>query len=57
MHLTRRTFAASAALMATPALARATKPIVIAHRGCRGERPEHTLMAYERAIAQGCDYI
>lgn len=58
MHLTRRTFAAaSAALLATPALARAAKPIVIAHRGCSGERPEHTLMAYERAIAQGADFI
>lgn len=31
--------------------------IVIAHRGASGERPEHTLAAYERAIAQGADYI
>ncbi|NJS13758.1 MAG: glycerophosphodiester phosphodiesterase [Sphingopyxis sp.] len=32
-------------------------PIIIAHRGASGERPEHTLAAYELAIAQGADYI
>ena len=32
-------------------------PIVIAHRGASGERPEHTLEAYRLAIAQGADYI
>lgn len=32
-------------------------PIIIAHRGASGERPEHTLAAYERAIEQGADYI
>lgn len=32
-------------------------PVVIAHRGCSGERPEHTRAAYERAIEQGADYI
>jgi glycerophosphoryl diester phosphodiesterase len=32
-------------------------PIVIAHRGASGERPEHTLAAYELAIAQGADFI
>ncbi|WP_133366154.1 glycerophosphodiester phosphodiesterase family protein [Qipengyuania sediminis] len=32
-------------------------PLVIAHRGASGERPEHTLAAYERAIDQGADYI
>jgi glycerophosphoryl diester phosphodiesterase len=31
--------------------------IVIAHRGASGERPEHTLAAYERAIDQGADFI
>jgi glycerophosphoryl diester phosphodiesterase len=31
--------------------------IIIAHRGASGERPEHTLAAYERAIAQGADFI
>ena len=31
--------------------------IVIAHRGASGERPEHTLGSYRRAIEQGADYI
>lgn len=39
---------------AAPALA---EPIVIAHRGASGERPEHTLEAYALAIEQGADYI
>ncbi|KAK0357894.1 putative glycerophosphodiester phosphodiesterase 1, partial [Friedmanniomyces endolithicus] len=33
------------------------KPIVIAHRGAPGERPEHTRAAYELAIEQGADFI
>jgi len=33
------------------------RPIIIAHRGASGERPEHTLAAYDRAIEQGADYI
>ncbi|MBD2447444.1 glycerophosphodiester phosphodiesterase [Nostoc sp. FACHB-152] len=32
-------------------------PIVIAHRGASGYRPEHTLAAYELAINLGADYI
>jgi len=32
-------------------------PIVIAHRGASGHRPEHTLAAYSLAIEQGADYI
>jgi len=32
-------------------------PIVIAHRGASGERPEHTLEAYRLAIEQGADFI
>jgi glycerophosphoryl diester phosphodiesterase len=32
-------------------------PIVIGHRGASGSRPEHTLEAYELAIAQGADFI
>ena len=31
--------------------------IVIAHRGASGERPEHTLAAYDLAIKQGADFI
>jgi len=32
-------------------------PIVIAHRGASGDRPEHTLEAYALAITQGASYI
>ena len=32
-------------------------PIVIAHRGASGYRPEHTLASYELAVEQGADYI
>ncbi len=32
-------------------------PIVIAHRGASGERPEHTIAAYKLAIEQGADFI
>jgi glycerophosphoryl diester phosphodiesterase len=34
-----------------------TSPIIIAHRGASGYRPEHTLAAYELAIVLGADYI
>ena len=33
------------------------RPLVIAHRGASGERPEHTLAAYQLAIDQGADFI
>jgi glycerophosphoryl diester phosphodiesterase len=36
---------------------KADKVIVIAHRGASGERPEHTLLSYRRAIEQGADFI
>ncbi|WP_390901760.1 glycerophosphodiester phosphodiesterase [Sphingomonas alpina] len=32
-------------------------PIVIAHRGASGLRPEHTIASYTLAIAQGADFI
>lgn len=32
-------------------------PLVIAHRGASGERPEHTIGAYDLAITQGADVI
>jgi glycerophosphoryl diester phosphodiesterase len=32
-------------------------PLVIGHRGASGYRPEHTLAAYQLAIAMGADYI
>ncbi|WP_298808502.1 glycerophosphodiester phosphodiesterase [uncultured Sphingomonas sp.] len=42
----------------TPASPRlSSPPIVIAHRGASGERPEHTLASYARAIEQGADVI
>jgi len=43
-----------ALLIGSPALA---DPLIIAHRGASGERPEHTRAAYELAIAQGADFI
>lgn len=41
----------------TPAPKSRVAPIVIAHRGASGERPEHTLAAYSLAIEQGADFI
>ena len=35
----------------------ARRPLIIAHRGASGERPEHTRAAYQRAIDQGADFI
>ena len=48
-----------AAILWHPAAAHANAGgmLVIAHRGASGERPEHTLAAYERAIDLGADYI
>ena len=40
-----------------PVLAITAAPLVIAHRGASGERPEHTLAAYALAIEQGADFI
>ncbi|NYJ00352.1 glycerophosphoryl diester phosphodiesterase [Nocardioides thalensis] len=33
------------------------EPLVFAHRGASGYRPEHTLAAYELGVEQGADYI
>ena len=46
-------FLLSALAMAIPAHAQT----VIANRGASGERPEHTLAAYELAIEEGADFI
>ena len=52
------TIAASAKPAADPDRARAgDQPIVIAHRGASGYRPEHTLEAYRLAIRMGADHI
>jgi glycerophosphoryl diester phosphodiesterase len=48
---------ACAASGAEEASVATTKPIIIAHRGASGERPEHTLASYTLAIEQGADYI
>ncbi|MBW4616739.1 MAG: phytase [Desmonostoc vinosum HA7617-LM4] len=32
-------------------------PLVIGHRGASGSRPEHTLVSYKLAIADGADFI
>ncbi|MGV3577986.1 glycerophosphodiester phosphodiesterase [Brevundimonas sp.] len=48
----------AALLLASPVVAQdMTQPLVIAHRGASGERPEHTRAAYELAIEQGADFI
>jgi glycerophosphoryl diester phosphodiesterase len=71
MGITRRTFATTAvaatavAATAAPAFAAAPdfrqgfrkSPLVIAHRGASGERPESTLTAFRVAIAEGADFI
>lgn len=36
---------------------RPAKPLVMAHRGASALRPEHTLAAYSKAIADGADFI
>jgi glycerophosphoryl diester phosphodiesterase len=51
-----------AACAALPAAAQfntltGASPLVIAHRGASGYRPEHTLEAYRLAIEMGADYI
>jgi glycerophosphoryl diester phosphodiesterase len=43
--------------VAPPARLPAARPLVIAHRGASGYRPEHTLESYRLAIALGADYI
>lgn len=44
------------AMIAAAALS-TTQPLVIAHRGASGERPEHTIASYTLAIEQGADFI
>lgn len=49
----RIVIALALAALAVPAQAQ----LIIAHRGASGERPEHTLAAYERAIDAGAHFI
>ena len=62
----RSVLRAAALLGAAPALAFAqgvprlqptAKPLLLAHRGASALRPEHTLAAYAKAIADGADFI
>ena len=61
--MNRRRFGLMTAALATgaceqPAKARPRqRPLIIAHRGASGDRPEHTPMAYRLAVAQGADFI
>lgn len=46
------------ALLALSGIAMAAeRPLMIAHRGASGERPEHTIASYTLAIEQGADFI
>jgi glycerophosphoryl diester phosphodiesterase len=55
---TKPALLAAGLLMASALAARGgERPIVIAHRGASGERPEHTLAAYELGIQQGADFV
>ena len=33
------------------------RPLVIGHRGCAGEAPENTLLAFELGLEQGADIL
>ncbi len=44
-------------VMTMPAAKPLSPPIVIAHRGASGLRPEHTIASYTLAIDQGADFI
>ena len=37
--------------------ARPAHPLVLGHRGACAHRPEHTLASYQRAVADGADFI
>src|ERR1044071_4813152 len=43
--------------MAAAATAAAPRPIIIAHRGASGHRPEHTLEGYRLAVEMGADFV
>ena len=43
--------------LSATSLCAATEPLLIAHRGASGYRPEHTLAAYKLGIEQGADYL
>ncbi|MBB3691518.1 glycerophosphoryl diester phosphodiesterase [Sphingomonas sp. BK580] len=49
--------APGAALAQKAGMTGPARPLIIAHRGASGERPEHTIASYTRAIEQGADVI
>jgi glycerophosphoryl diester phosphodiesterase len=49
--------AGTIALQPTKAVTPVVRPLVIAHRGASGLRPEHTRAAYTLAAEQGADFI
>lgn len=57
MMLTGGSALSESADPARPRAASSSQPIVIAHRGASGHRPEHTLESYRLAIEMGADFI
>jgi glycerophosphoryl diester phosphodiesterase len=55
--VTARTIAFLMLTIGTTLATQPPAPLVIAHRGASGHRPEHTIEAYTLAIAQGADAI
>jgi hypothetical protein len=53
----RQTLLGAGAALLLPAATVRPKPLVFAHRGASALRPEHTLAAYAKAIADGADFI
>src|SRR5829696_5536963 len=56
-HVTAGAFASPARAPSPGTSQPGARPIVIAHRGASGHRPEHTLAAYSLAIDMGADFI
>jgi glycerophosphoryl diester phosphodiesterase len=44
-------------MMAAAWMATAAAPLIIAHRGASGHRPEHTIEGYRLAVEMGADFI
>jgi glycerophosphoryl diester phosphodiesterase len=53
----KRALAVAVLIASAAAAAAPPRPIVIAHRGASGHRPEHTLEAYRLAVEMGADFI
>lgn len=53
----RRLLALAFVPLAADGVLRSGTPLVVGHRGASGTAPEHTVAAYDRAIALGADYI